>query len=93
MSLIIIAPIEIGAINGKVTYTNFLMGPAPSIDAAKKGSFGNDSNPARSNKNINGVHCHTSTIMTVTFDNASLLNQRGVIPNKLKKSFTGPSDS
>jgi len=37
ISLIIIAPIEIGAINGKVTYTNFLIGPAPSIEAAKKG--------------------------------------------------------
>ena len=86
MSLMIIAPIEIGAIIGKVTYTTFLMGPAPSIDAAKKGSFGNDSNPAKSSKNINGVHCHTSTIITVTFDNASLLNQSGVTPKRLKKS-------
>ena len=64
-----------------------------SIEAAKKGSFGSDSNPANSSRNINGVHCHTSTIITVTFDKASLLNQRGVTPNKLKKSFTGPSDS
>ena len=93
ISLIIIAPIEIGAINGKVTYTNFLIGPAPSIEAAKNGSFGRDSNPANNSRNINGVHCHTSTIITVTFDKASLLNQSGVTPNKLKKSFTGPNDS
>ena len=36
ISLIIIAPIDIGAIKGKVTYTNFRNGLAPSIAAAKK---------------------------------------------------------
>ena len=57
---------EIGAINGKVTYINFLIELAPSIAAAKNGSFGNESKPASISKNIKGVHCHTSTIITVT---------------------------
>ena len=37
---IMMAPIDIGAIKGNVTYINFLKGLAPSMEAAKKGSFG-----------------------------------------------------
>ena len=89
----IIAPIEIGAINGNVTYKNFLTGLAPSIAAAKKGSFGSDKRPANSNKNMNGVHCHTSTIITVTFARTGSVSHLGDIPKFDNISFTGPKDS
>ena len=93
INLIIIAPIEIGAIKGNVTYKNFLIGLAPSIAAAKKGSFGRDSKPANNNKNIKGVHCQTSTIITVILAVAGSLNHLGPTPKTPNKSFTGPRDS
>ena len=93
INLIIIAPIEIGAISGKVTYKNFRTGLAPSIAAAKNGSFGSDKRPANSNKNMNGVHCQTSTIMTVNFARTGSVNHLGDIPKFDKMSLTGPSDS
>ena len=61
--------------------------------AAKNGSLGKDKRPANKSKNIKGVHCQTSTMITVTLASVSSLNQRGVIPNRPKKSLTGPNDS
>ncbi len=72
---------------------NFLIGPAPSIAAAKNASFGSESKPASNRRNINGVHCHVSTIITVTLASVSSLSQRGVKSNKPRKSFIGPNDS
>jgi len=88
-----IAPIDIGAIKGKVTYINFLKGLAPSMEAAKKGSFGRLNNPASSSKNINEVHCQTSTTIIDIFANPGLDNHWGCTPKILRKSFSGPSDS
>ena len=72
---------------------NFLTGLAPSIAAAKNGSLGNDNNPANKSKNINGVHCHTSTIITVNFAITGSVNHLGATPKTDNKSFTGPNDS
>src|SRR6056300_953160 len=93
INLIIIAPIEIGAINGNVTYINFLIGLAPSIAAARNGSFGSDKRPANKSKNINGVHCQTSTMITVIFAKDGSVSHLGDIPKFDKMSFTGPKDS
>ena len=62
--------------------------------AAKKGSLGRDNKPASNNKNINGVHCQTSTIITVNFAiTGSLSHNIGSTPKFPKRSFTGPRDS
>ena len=56
--------------------------------------IGSDKSPASNNKNINGVHCQTSTIITVNFAITGSLNHKiGFTPNPPNKSFTGPSDS
>ena len=68
---------EIGAIKGKVTYINFLKGLAPSIAAAKKGSLGKLKRPASINKNINEVHCQTSTTIIDILANPGLDNHWG----------------
>src|SRR5210317_2476379 len=93
INLIIIAPIEIGAINGNVTYINFLTGLAPSIAAAKNGSFGSDKRPANNSKNIKGVHCQTSTIITVNLAKVGSVSHFGERPKLPRISFTGPRDS
>ena len=93
ISLIMIAPIDIGAIKGKVTYINFLNGDAPSTAAAKKGSLGKLKSPANINKNINEVHCQTSTTIIDIFANPGLDNHWGCAPKILRKSFSGPNDS
>ena len=72
---------------------NFLIGPAPSTEAAKKGYLGKDRRPANKSKNIKGVHCQTSTIIIVNFAKCSFVNQGGAIPNILKISLTGPNDT
>ena len=61
--------------------------------AAKKGSLGNDKRPASKSKNIKGVHCHTSTIITVNLARTGSVNHLGDIPKFDKMSFTGPRDS
>ena len=63
------------------------------MEAARNASSGSDNNPARSSRNMKGVHCQVSTIITVTFARVSSLSHRGVISNRLRKSFTGPRDS
>ena len=93
ISLIIIAPIDMGAIRGKVTYINFLNGEAPSTAAAKKGSLGKLKSPANINRNINDVHCQTSTTIMETFAKPGLDNHGGCTPKILRKSFKGPKDS
>ena len=61
--------------------------------AAKNGSLGSDKRPASSNKNINGVHCQTSTIITVILAKFGSVSHFGDIPKFDKISFTGPKDS
>ena len=72
---------------------NFLTGLAPSIAAAKNGSLGNDNKPANKSRNINGVHCQTSTIITVNLAKAGSVNHFGDKPKLDKISLTGPKDS
>ena len=63
------------------------------IEAAKKGSFGKLKSPAKSSKNMNEVHCQTSTTIIEIFARPGLDSQAGCIPNILRKSFRGPKDS
>ena len=72
---------------------NFRIGLAPSIAAAKNGSFGSDKRPANSNKNMKGVHCQTSTIITVILAKVGSVSHLGDIPKLDKISLTGPKDS
>ena len=68
---------------------NFLTGLAPSIAAAKNGSLGNDNKPASKSRNIKGVHCHTSTIITVNFAITGSVNHFGATPKIDNMSFAG----
>ena len=49
--------------------------------------------PANNNKNMKGVHCQTSTIMTVILANVGSVSHLGDIQKFDKMSFTGPKDS
>ena len=65
----------------------------PFLAAAKKGSLGSDKRPANNSKNIKGVHCQTSTIITVTLAKVGSVSHFGAISKICKRSLTGPKDS
>ena len=62
-----------GRSSGSVTCRNVCQAFAPSTVAASNGSAGSDCSPARSSRNMNGVHCQISAAMMAGYTRSGLM--------------------